>query len=129
MATYVMLCNLTDHTRRNLNMEISNFSEVIGKVGNEENRVLSVYAVLGRYDVIAIAEAVDNQSAAQLSIELTNHTGMDIETLPTLGIGLLANPLGVVTHTPIDPLYVSEEVKLAADLLIAGQDDLFKVEV
>ena len=127
MATYVMLCNLTDHTRQNLKMEIKDLSEVIEKVGNEENRVLSVYAVLGRYDVIAIAEAVDNQSAAQLSIELTNHTGMDIETLPTLGIGLLANPLGALTSTPVDPLFVSEEVKVSAELLLAGQDAPFKV--
>ena len=55
MATYVMLCNLTYHNRQNLKLEIKDLSEVIEKVGNEENRVLSVYAVLGRYDVIAIA--------------------------------------------------------------------------
>jgi len=55
------------------------------------SKVLTQYAVLGRYDFVIITEAQDNQSAARLSLDLGVRAGLNIETLPALPIGVLSD--------------------------------------
>ena len=54
-----------------------------------------MYAALGRYDYIIITEAHDNNTVARMSIEISNATGLNIETMPVVPTGLhdsKANP-------------------------------------
>ena len=113
---YIMLCNMTQNTR-DRQVEMSNLIEYATfNAGDQENRVLSYYATLGRYDMIINAEATSVLNAAHLSVALSNMTGMDIETLPTMNMRSLEermpvpveNPepsmvAPVVLDTPVDP--------------------------
>ena len=83
---YIMLCNMTQNTR-DRQMDLPNLLEyATHNVGDENNRVLSYYATLGRYDLIINSEADSVLEAAQLSVALSNMTGMNIETLPTMNM-------------------------------------------
>ncbi len=66
-------------------------SESAAAVETTTSKVLTQYAVLGRYDFVIITEAVDNQSAVRLSLELGVRAGLNIETLPALPIGVLTD--------------------------------------
>jgi uncharacterized protein with GYD domain len=47
-------------------------------------RVLGQYAVLGQYDFVTIVQAPDNESVAQLSVDLGSRGTVNIETLPAI---------------------------------------------
>lgn len=68
---------------------------LLGDAANDaetpNSKVLTQYAVLGRYDFVIITEAEDNQSAARLSLDLGVRAGLNIETLPALPIGILSD--------------------------------------
>ena len=49
---------------------------------------ITMYAALGRYDYIIITEAQDNNTVARMSIEISNVTGLNIETMPVVPTGL-----------------------------------------
>ena len=91
MSLYIMLASFTGRGRRmgqdnpNLLNEAANDSET------SASKVLTQYAVLGRYDFVIITEAEDNQSAARLSLDLGVRAGLNIETLPALPIGILSD--------------------------------------
>ena len=91
MPLYIMLASFTGRGRRmgqdnpNLLSEAANDSET------SSSKVLTQYAVLGRYDFVIITEAQDNQSAARLSLDLGVRAGLNIETLPALPIGILSD--------------------------------------
>ena len=69
-------------------------------VGSDENHVLSHYATLGRYDLVVFAEAESELKVAQLSIALSNRTGMNIETLPTMNMNNLEERSPVPVSVP-----------------------------
>lgn len=91
MPLYIMLASFTSRGRRmgqdnpNLLSEAANDSETLS------SKVLTQYAVLGRYDFVIFTEAEDNQSAARLSLDLGVRAGLNIETLPALPIGILSD--------------------------------------
>ena len=84
MATYVMMCNLVGASG---GADFNHVYDQVQQAGDADNRVLSFYVVLGHYDAIVIAEAMNNQAAANLSLDLTRLTGMQVETMPALGVG------------------------------------------
>ena len=51
--------------------------EATAAVETISSKVLTQYAVLGRYDFVIITEAADNQSAARLSLELSVRAGVE----------------------------------------------------
>ncbi len=91
MPLYVMLANLTGRGRRMGHDNPNLLSDVASSVETTSGRVLTQYAVLGRYDFVIITEASDNQSAVRLSLELGLAAGLNIETLPALHIGVLSD--------------------------------------
>ena len=91
MPLYVMLANLTGRGRRMGHDNPNLLSEAAAGVETAAGRVLTQYAVLGRYDFVIITEAVDNESAVRLSLELGVAAGLNIETLPALHIGVLSD--------------------------------------
>ena len=97
---YIMLCNMTQTTRdRTIKMpNLIDYS--MHNVGSDENHVLSHYATLGRYDLVVFAEAESELKVAQLSIALSNRTGMNIETLPTMNMNNLEERSPVPVSVP-----------------------------
>ena len=91
MPLYIMLANFTGQGRRMSQKNPNLPSESAFDVETPSSKVLSQYAVLGRYDFVIITEASDNQSAVRLSLELAVRAGLNIETLPALPIGVLSD--------------------------------------
>ena len=91
MPLYVMLANLTGQGRRMGHDNPNLLSEAAAAVETASGKVLTQYAVLGRYDFVIITEAADNQAAVRLSLELGLAAGLNIETLPALHIGVLSD--------------------------------------
>ena len=91
MPLYIMLANFTGQGRRMSQKNPNLLSESAFEVETPSSKVLSQYAVLGRYDFVIITEASDNQSAVRLSLELAVRAGLNIETLPALPIGVLSD--------------------------------------
>ena len=91
MPLYVMLANLTGRGRRMGHDNPNLLSEAAAAAETVSGRVLTQYAVLGRYDFVIITEAADNESAVRLSLELGVAAGLNIETLPALHIGVLSD--------------------------------------
>ena len=91
MPNYIMLANFTERGRRMGRSNPNLLTEAAARAESSSGRVLTEYAVLGRYDFVIIAEADDNQSAVRLSLELSSLAGVNIETLPALPIGVLSD--------------------------------------
>ena len=91
MPLYVMLANFTGRGRRMGQQNPNLLGESAAAVEAVSSKVLTQYAVLGRYDFVIITEAEDNQSAARLSLELGVLAGLNIETLPAMHIGALSD--------------------------------------
>lgn len=91
MPLYVMLANLTGQGRRMGHDNPNLLSDAAASVETASGKVLTQYAVLGRYDFVIITEAADNQAAVRLSLELGLAAGLNIETLPALHIGVLSD--------------------------------------
>ena len=91
MPLYVMLANFTGRGRRMGQDNPDLLGEATAAVETVSSKVLTQYAVLGRYDFVIITEAADNQSAARLSLELSVRAGLNIETLPAMPVGVLSD--------------------------------------
>ncbi len=91
MPLYIMLANFTGQGRRMGQSNPNLLTEAALEVETPSSKVLSQYAVLGRYDFVIITEASDNQSAVRLSLELGVRAGLNIETLPALPLGVLSD--------------------------------------
>ena len=115
MPNYIMLAHYTERGRRMGRTNPNLLTEAAARVETPSGRILTQYAVLGRYDFVIIAEAADNQSALRLSLDLGGLAGINIETLAAL-------PIGVITHrdTGADALDTGAEVNIVAG---AGPDD------
>jgi uncharacterized protein with GYD domain len=86
-----MLANFTGRGRRMGQKNPNLLGESAAAVETVSSKVLTQYAVLGRYDFVIITEAEDNQSAARLSLELGVLAGLNIETLPAMHSGALSD--------------------------------------
>ena len=91
MPLYVMLANFTERGRSMAQENPNLLGEAATSVETMSSKVLTQYAVLGRYDFVIITEAADNQSVVRLSLDLANQAGLNIETLPALPIGVLSD--------------------------------------
>jgi len=91
MALYFLLGTLTTEGRskvlgnRDLVVEATRRVSIVGA------EVLGQYGVLGRYDYLMMIEADDNDAVARLSLDVGVRTGMHIETLPAIALGILSD--------------------------------------
>ena len=91
MPLYVMLANLTERGRAMAQENPNLLGEAATNLETMSSKVLTQYAVLGRYDFVIVAEATDNQSVVRLSLDLATEAGLNIETLPALPMGVLSD--------------------------------------
>lgn len=88
---YILLAKLTDEGQRRMRRDRDMFLRTTGEVEVSGVQLLGRYAVLGQYDFVLMAEAVDIDSMARLSVELGARLGMHIETLPATSTGVFAD--------------------------------------
>jgi uncharacterized protein with GYD domain len=81
MATFIVLAGFTDQGIRNVKETIGRaeaFKEMAKKSGVV---VKKLYWTLGRYDVVAVCEASDDESATALSLSVASRGNVRSETL------------------------------------------------
>jgi len=89
MSMYILLGTLTYNGQRMLRENANLLVDAIGDVNIPGTKVLGHYAVLGEYDFVMMVEANNNETVARLSLELGVRTGLHLETLPAIAVGVL----------------------------------------
>ena len=72
MATYIVLCNLTDQgarTMRDLPARLDNARATFRKYGAE---LKQLYFAMGQYDYVVIAEAPDDEAITRVSLAVSS---------------------------------------------------------
>ena len=57
-------------------------------------KLRSVYALLGEYDIVIIADLPSNQEAMQASVEISKDTGVTFKTCPAVPVADFDNLFG-----------------------------------
>jgi uncharacterized protein with GYD domain len=70
MPSYVLLVNWTDQGIRNVKGTVERTDDVARLVERYEGRLVQTYWTVGPYDLVAIAEAADDESATAFALEL-----------------------------------------------------------
>lgn len=91
MPLYFLMGNITENGQRRLRANPHLLVESVQDCDSEGAEILTQYAVLGRYDFVMLADAVDNDAVARLSLEMSCRVGMHIETLPAIALGQLSD--------------------------------------
>ena len=92
MPLYFLLGTLTFTGQRMLHDNSNLVVETTREIKVQGAEILGQYAVLGKYDYVLMAQADDNDAIARVSLEIGVRTGLHIETMPAIPIGLLADP-------------------------------------
>ena len=81
MAHYVMLLKFTDQGIRKVKdttKRVAAAAKIAGKMGV---KVTNTYWTIGRYDLVLVADASDDETVAAVSIKLGSLGNVSIETL------------------------------------------------
>jgi uncharacterized protein with GYD domain len=94
MATFVVLAGFTDQGIRNVKETVSRaeaFKEMAKKTGVT---VKDIYWTLGQYDIVAVCEASDDESATALSLSVCSRGNVRSETLRAFSFDEMKKVLG-----------------------------------
>lgn len=97
MAVYVMLTKLTEQGSETLKHNPQRIMDVDAELGAMGLKILSQYAVLGRYDFVNIVEAPDDEAMARISVELGSRGSIQIETMRALPVAEFVHGLQQTT--------------------------------
>ena len=82
MPFYLMLSKLTERGRDRIKHDPDRITQVNVEIEDQCCRVISQYALLGRYDFATMIEAPDNAHMNRLAIDLGARGTIETETLP-----------------------------------------------
>lgn len=82
MPMYLMLSKLTERGRDRIKHDPERIMKVNLEIEDQGCRVVSQYALLGRYDFATVIEAPDNAHMSRLAIDLGARGTIETETLP-----------------------------------------------
>ncbi len=88
---FIFLCTVTEEGQQRMLLDPEMFTNVADDVDVDGAQILARYAVLGRYDYVAMVEARTHEDAARLSLELGARARVHIETLITIAVSQLAD--------------------------------------
>lgn len=88
---YILLCTVTEEGQQAMLRDPEMFTKVADDVHVDGAQILARYAVLGRYDYVAMVEARTHEDAARLSLELGGRARVHIETMVTIAVRQLAD--------------------------------------
>ena len=72
MPHYVLLANWTDQGIRNVKGTVERTDDVVKLAEKHGGRLLQSYWTVGPYDLVAIGEAPDDESASAFALELAS---------------------------------------------------------
>ena len=93
MPHYLMLTTLTDEGRRSLKDDPERLHEVNKEIEFMGIKIIAQYALLGQYDFVNIVEALNDEDAARLAINLSARGTMQTLTLTAMKVGDLVERL------------------------------------
>lgn len=86
MPHYILLSKLTDEGWKTIREKPARIKEVNKELEAFGARVISQYALLGKYDFASIVEAPDNKTISKVSIELGSRGTVKIMSMPAVPI-------------------------------------------
>jgi len=86
MPLYIRLVRLTEQGARNIRSIDRMRAAARDIIERNGGRLVAAYVTLGRYDLIAIVEAPDNQTMARISGLIAAEGNFQAETLPAIPI-------------------------------------------
>ncbi len=86
MAIYVMVTTLTDEGRKTIKENPQRIKEVNKEIEAMGVKILTQYALLGRYDFVNILEAADNKAVAKVAIVLGSRGTLQTMTMAAMTI-------------------------------------------
>ena len=89
MATYILLMTLTPEGQKQALEDPDHLMRIEGAITVPGVNPLGLYAVLGPYDFVTIAEASSNEEIARFSLELGVRANVHITTLPAIPVSRL----------------------------------------
>jgi uncharacterized protein with GYD domain len=94
MATFVVLAGFTDQGIKNVKDTISRAEAFKGMAKKSGVTVKDIYWTLGKYDVILICEAPDDETATAVSLSVGSLGNIRSETLRAFSIDEMKGILG-----------------------------------
>jgi len=86
MPTYITLANFTDQGIRNYKDTTNRakaFRDMVGQMGGE---VKDIYWTMGAYDIVAIMQAPDDETATAMSVKVSSLGNVRTTTLRGFGM-------------------------------------------
>jgi len=84
MALYMMLGKYSQSSVCEINS--ARTKEAVGVIEKNNGQVVSMYAMLGQYDVVLIVNLPGNREAMEVSVGLSKVTGIHFTTGPVIAI-------------------------------------------
>jgi len=84
MALYLMLGNYTNPSMHGI--KTTRTKEAVGIIEKNNGQVVSMYAMLGQFDVVLIVNLPGNREAMEVSVGLSKVTGIHFNTGPVIPI-------------------------------------------
>ncbi|MBU0469623.1 MAG: GYD domain-containing protein [Candidatus Omnitrophica bacterium] len=84
MSSFLMLGKYSSESIKEMNPHRTD--KAIGLIRELDGEVLSIYALLGEYDLAMIVDLSDNEKAMKASLGLSLLTGITFKTLPAVNV-------------------------------------------
>ena len=81
MATFILLESFTDQGIRNVKATVSRSADFRALARKQGGTIKEVFWTQGRYDVVAILEAPDEETAASIGLSLASAGNIRLQTL------------------------------------------------
>jgi uncharacterized protein with GYD domain len=94
MATFVILAGFTDQGIRNVKDTVSRAEAFKGLAKKVGVTVKELYWTLGRYDIVALCEAPDDETATALSLSVSALGNVRSQTLRAFSVDDMKGILG-----------------------------------
>ena len=84
MPTYIRLVKFSDEAVRSVRTTGAKMAEARKIIESNDGKLVSSWSTLGRYDVIAVVEAPDNETMMKISALIAEKVHVHAETLPAV---------------------------------------------
>ena len=94
MAMFIVLANFTDQGVKNVKETVGRAEAFKAMAGKAGVTVKDIYWTMGRYDVVALCEAPDDESATAMALSVASRGNIHSETLRAFSFGEMSKILG-----------------------------------
>ncbi|MBU0983945.1 MAG: GYD domain-containing protein [candidate division Zixibacteria bacterium] len=84
MATFIMAMTINPNAKKAHDDLSTRINEALEAFQKNDSKLTSLYATMGRYDCLAVFEAVDQTKAFRIASEITRSGILETETWPVI---------------------------------------------